>query len=215
MPEETSIGGNEIRFHSTLWTQVIEAKEGSRDALDRLIGLYWKPVYFFIRRRGHDVESAKDLAQGFFGALLEREFLDRVSPDRGRFRSFILASLVNYLSDQYDRTRAKKRGGDLDFQSVEADLPASGPTPEEAFQRAWARETVERAMDRLRLVTPPEDMILFTGATPPGMSVQERKQRFRKLKARLREFLRMEVAPTVESDQQAESEIRDLLAAIA
>jgi hypothetical protein len=58
-------------------------------------------------------------------------------------------------------------------------------------------------------------MALFSGATPPGMSVQERKQRYRKLKARLREFLRMEVAPTVESDQQAESEIRDLLAAIA
>jgi hypothetical protein len=74
MTDETAIGGDNVRFQPTAWTVVREAPEGSRDALDRLIAVYWKPVYFFIRRRGQDVESAKDLTQAFFGSLLEREF---------------------------------------------------------------------------------------------------------------------------------------------
>ena len=82
MPSETSIGGNNVRFQPTAWTVIRSAVDGSRDALDQLIAVYWKPAYFFIRRRGHDVESAKDLTQGFFGSLLERDFFARVDADK-------------------------------------------------------------------------------------------------------------------------------------
>src|SRR5438045_2374386 len=91
---DTSIGGAKRGFQSTLWTVVLTAKDPSsrdrRDALQQLIEAYWKPVYLFIRRRGNDREAAKDLAQGFFTALLDRNFLQYVDRGRGKFRTFLL-----------------------------------------------------------------------------------------------------------------------------
>ena len=108
---ETEMGGGCIRFQPTAWTVVREAKDGSRDALDRLIDTYWKPVYFFIRRRGNDIEASKDLTQSFFAALLEKEFIRDVSSDKGKFRSFLLAAATHFLSNERDKARAQKRGG--------------------------------------------------------------------------------------------------------
>lgn len=214
MRDDTSIGGSNVRFLSTAWSIVLEAKEGSRPALDQLIESYWKPVYFFVRRRGHDVEAAKDLTQSFFAVLLEREFLDRVSADRGRFRSFILACLSNFLSNERDRGRALKRGGGFDFVQAEIEMAAADPTPEQAFQREWARQVMARAMDRLRRRVTEEEMRLLSGDAPPGMPVDEKKQRTRKLRAQLRECLREEILPSVERDGEVESEIRELLAVL-
>jgi len=75
VPRETSLGGSNPRFPLTLWTSVLSAQAGRPEALDRLIRIYWKPVYFFIRRRGHPVEDAKDLTQTFFSVFLEKNFL--------------------------------------------------------------------------------------------------------------------------------------------
>lgn len=215
MPDDTSMGGANVRFQTTLWSVVRDARDGSREGLDRLLALYWKPVYFFIRRRGHDVESAKDLTQSFFAVLMEREFLGRVTPDRGRFRSFLLASLVHFLSDEYDRARAAKRGGDYDFVAAEADLASAEPAPDEAYNRQWAREIVSRAMERLRSRVSADDMALFSGGGPADLSNEERKYRFRRLRQRLRECIMEELLATVESEREAESEIRDLFAAFA
>lgn len=211
MREETSIGGSDVRFRSTAWSVVREAKEGSRPALDSLIAAYWKPVYFFVRRRGFDVEAAKDLTQSFFAALLERDFLDRVSADLGKFRSFVLACLCNFISNHRAGAAALKRGGDFNFVAAETELASAEPSPERAFHRQWARQVMSRAMERLRGIVG-DELHLLTGEAPPGLSVQEKKQRTRKLREKLRECLREEILPSVERESDVASEIRELFA---
>ena len=208
------MGGPDIRFRSTHWTVICHAKDGSREALDDLLAGYWKPVYFFVRRRGHDVEAAKDLTQSFFAKLMERRFLERVSPELGRFRSFLLTSLVRFLGDERERAGAQKRGGQFDFVGAEAELASTEPSPEQAFHRAWAREVVQRAVKRLAEAVAPEDMALLSGAATSALTVQQRKSKSRRLRERLRECLREELLPTVHTLEQADSEIRDLLSAL-
>jgi RNA polymerase sigma-70 factor (ECF subfamily) len=214
MHGETEIGGENVRFQPTAWTVVREAKDGSRDAMDRLIALYWKPVYFYIRRRGQDVESAKDLTQAFFATALEKDFLKDVSADKGRFRSYVLAALAHFLSNEYDRAKAKKRGGDFNFVQAEAELAAAEPTPEQAFRSKWAMEILARAMARLRTETTPEDLALLTGGGRADLSVTDRKNRLHRLRVRLRECLREEILPSVDRAEDVESEIRELFAAL-
>jgi RNA polymerase sigma-70 factor (ECF subfamily) len=214
MVEETEIGGGNIRFQPTAWTVVREAKDGSRGAMDRLISLYWKPVYFYIRRRGQDVESAKDLTQAFFATALEKDFLKDVSADKGRFRSYVLAALAHFLSNEYDRVHAKKRGGDFNFVQAEAELAAAEPTPEQAFRSKWAMEILARAMARLRTETSPDDLALLTGGGRTDLSVTDRKNRLHRLRVRLRECLREEILPSVERTEDVESEIRELFASL-
>jgi RNA polymerase sigma-70 factor (ECF subfamily) len=107
--DDTAIGGAKRSFQSTLWTVVLAAKDPSspdrREALQQLIETYWKPVYLFIRRRGNDREASKDLAQGFFTALLERQFLQYVQRDRGKFRTFLLTALEHFMADEHDRAQ--------------------------------------------------------------------------------------------------------------
>jgi len=212
---ETAIGGDNVRFQPTAWSLVRSAAGGSRDALDQLITVYWKPAYFFIRRRGHDVESAKDLTQGFFGSLLERDFFGRVSADKGTFRSYLLGALSHFLSDEYDRSRARKRGADFNFVQAEHDLASAAPTPEEAFRSRWAHEILSRAMARLRTETSSEDLALLAGAARPDLSVTDRKNRLFRLRSRLKEHLRQELLPSLESAGEVDSEIRELFSALS
>ena len=214
MPDETEIGGGNVRFQPTAWTVVREAKDGSRDAMDRLIALYWKPVYFYIRRRGQDVEGAKDLTQAFFATALEKDFLKDVSADKGKFRSYVLAALAHFLSNEFDRAKAKKRGGDFNFVQAEAELAAAEPSPEQAFRSKWAMEILARSMARLRTETSPEDLALLTGGGRADLSVTDRKNRLHRLRVRLRECLREEILPSVDRAEDVESEIRELFASL-
>src|SRR5260221_110830 len=127
---ETNTGGSGHRFESTLWTVVLSAKDpssiGRREALEQLVNAYWKPLYLFVRHRGHDQEFSKDLIQGFFAALIDKNYLQYVSRDRGKFRTFLLTAVQHYLSNEYDRARASKRGGgrtplSLDYDEAEAE----------------------------------------------------------------------------------------------
>jgi RNA polymerase sigma-70 factor (ECF subfamily) len=213
--EETAIGGDNVRFPVTAWAVVREARDGSTNALGRLISVYWKPAYFFIRRRGYDVEAAKDLTQGFFGSLLERDFFPSASAEKGKFRTFLLASLSHFLSNERDRSRAKKRGGDFNLVEAEQELVSSDPSPEKAFLGKWALEILERATSRLRLETAPEDFALLSGEGPPGLSSTDRKNRRFRMRARLRELLREEILPSVERAEDVDSEIRELFDALA
>lgn len=215
MTDETAIGGDNVRFQPTAWTVVRHARDGSRDALDRLIAVYWKPAYFFIRRRGHDVESAKDLTQAFFGSLLEREFFAKASADKGKFRSYLLGALSHFLSDEYDRASAQKRGGDYNFVQAEIELASSAPTPEQAFRSRWAMEILSRAMAKLRLEVSADDLALLGGQGRPDLSVTDRKNRLFRLRARLRERLREEILPSVDRVEDVDSEIRELFAAFS
>ena len=111
-------------FHTTRWMIVMKAAQsqaqGGQPALAELCRLYWYPLYIFGRRRGHSPDDAQDLTQGFFMHLVEHRALTGIDPLRGKFRSFLLASFQNYLSDQVDRIRRLKRGGDKEFVHLDA-----------------------------------------------------------------------------------------------
>lgn len=155
------------RFATTRWSLVLQAKDkGDPDgvaALAELCRAYWYPLYSFLRRRSRDVHDAQDLTQGFFSRLLEKDFLDDVQPERGRFRSFLLVALKHYVSNERDRDRAAKRGGGrreralelsaFDWESGESRYltePADYLTPERLFERQWALALLERVLMRLR-----------------------------------------------------------------
>jgi RNA polymerase sigma factor (sigma-70 family) len=131
---------------------------GSQEALAELCRLYWYPLYGFVRRHGHDSEEARDLTQGFFLHLLERKALTRVDPQKGKFRSFLLASLQKYLSTEAVKGRRFKRGGQIEFISFDVQgaedcyqLESGNTlTPEKIFDARWAMALLGQAMSRLR-----------------------------------------------------------------
>ena len=112
-------------FHTTRWTIVMRAAQnqtlGGQSALAQLCRNYWYPLYMFARRRGHSPDDAQDLTQGFFLHLLEERALAGVEPPQGKFRSFLLASFQNHLSDAADRSHRLKRGGDKEFVQLDAE----------------------------------------------------------------------------------------------
>lgn len=155
MAGETSIGGPRGTFPETLWTSVLSARDDGA-ALGRLVERTWKPLYYYLRRKGRDVEAAKDVTQAFFAHLLEKRLLDRVERGRGRFRSFLIAALEHYLANEYRLASAEKRGGgvaplSLDFAEAEhLYTPSLAETPEDLYTRAWAASVLAGALDDLR-----------------------------------------------------------------
>ncbi|MBI2931088.1 MAG: sigma-70 family RNA polymerase sigma factor, partial [Planctomycetes bacterium] len=207
---ETSIGGQANALPETLWTQISEAgtrdPERARAALSRLIERYWKPVYFFVRRRGASVEDSKDLTQGFFADLLERCAITRVDPARGRFRSWLLACLRHYLSDESDRARATKRGGlaqTLPLDGAESEYRDDATSPEEAFHRAWATDLLREAIASLD-----ERRRALLEARARGEPADPR--RVFEARAALKQALLARLRDTVGSAREAEEELRDL-----
>ncbi|MBI2931542.1 MAG: sigma-70 family RNA polymerase sigma factor [Planctomycetes bacterium] len=151
--DETAIGGAQRGFCPTSWTDVLRAGDpqapGAAAALERLIGLYWRPVYFFVRRKGRSVEDAKDLTQEFFCRLLERNALARADRGRGKFRTFLLASMEHFLCDDYDRGRVRAQARPFDFAAAEAQFRS-----DHSFERDWALALLERAFARLESENP-------------------------------------------------------------
>src|SRR6516225_9696669 len=132
--------------------------EGGQAALAELCRLYWYPLYVFARRRGHSPDDAQDLTQGFFLHLLEHRALAGVDRLKGKFRSFLLASFQNHLSDQVDRARRFKRGGDQEFVWLDAQEaeqryrlePVEYLTAEKMFDARWAVMLLAEVLNRLR-----------------------------------------------------------------
>jgi RNA polymerase sigma-70 factor (ECF subfamily) len=155
-PQDTDILGPRITFQKTSWELVRAARNA--EALDGLIRMYWKPLYFFVRQKGYDNETAKDLVQDFLTAALEHGTLLKADPARGRFRTFLLAALTNFIKD-WNRSAARlKRGGghallSLDFEGGEQEYShetATEETPEALFHRAWARELLAQCISELK-----------------------------------------------------------------
>lgn len=169
---ETSLGGPSRGFQPTAWTLLGRAKSrrpaDAREALDELLRAYWKPVYLFLRRKGHAIEAAKDLTQAFFAQALERGLFARASRSRGRFRTLLLTALENFVRDAHAAEAAGKRGGGwkrtaLDSAEAERALAErhAEDDPAEAFHRAWALGTVEAALGRLQRDAPPADFAIL------------------------------------------------------
>jgi len=210
-------------------------------ALDTLCQTYWFPLYAYLRRRGYDSHQAEDYTQGFFAGILERKGLQRADPKCGKFRSFLLASLKNFLADEWDRAHAQKRGGDKNIISLDFDAaasrydlePADRLSPEKLFDRSWALTVLTRAMDRLKAESASSDkQRLFDGlkvylaaerdavsyrdvAGELDMTEGAVKVAVHRLRRRYRELVREEIAQTVTTEAQVDEEIRDLFAALA
>ena len=149
-------------FHTTRWTIVMKAAQsqaqGGQAALADLCRVYWYPLYIFARRRGHSPDDAQDLTQSFFLHLLERRALSGVDRLKGKFRSFLLASFQNHLSDAADRARRLKRGGGKEFIELDAEEaeeryrhePVESLTAEKIFDARWAMTVLGEALKKLR-----------------------------------------------------------------
>jgi RNA polymerase sigma-70 factor (ECF subfamily) len=233
------------RFETTQWTVVLAAADGddreARQALAALCQSYWPPVYAYLRARGFEREEAEDLTQGFFTRLIEKDALRHARRERGRFRSFLLASLKHYLANEWDRERAKKRGGGqsplrLEPEAVERRLPvepATWTTPEDVFLRHWALTVLERAMASLGAEMRRrgqeaqfgalKDLLTGEGGGARYRDVAVRlhttegavKVRVHRLRRRFGELLRDEVAGGVSSPAEVEEELTALLGAVA
>ncbi len=219
------MGSPAVRFGETLWSTVLKARDRSPSALGRVAHAYWKPVYFFVRRRGRSVEDAKDLTQGFFASLLERDALAGVDPRRGKFRTFLLACLDRYLSNERERAAARKRGAGkapLDLREAERELTSRADTPEEAFERGWRADVLARAFERMR-GAPHFDA--FALAMSEGLGPSEIAARLRlkpkdaenailRARSRYRELVLAEIRLDVETRAEAEEELARILETI-
>src|SRR4051812_31497017 len=133
---ETSIGGAGREFPNTRWTVIASSRssaEARAKALEELLASYWKPLYFYVRRKGLSIEDSKDAIQGFFAQLLDKEFLERLDPKKGRLRGYLRTAMDNFLVNRHEERSAQKRGGgkkvvSLDFDVDESHVPA-GATP--------------------------------------------------------------------------------------
>jgi RNA polymerase sigma-70 factor (ECF subfamily) len=234
------------RFPSTQWNLVLIAGEGSseesREALATLFRVYWYPLYAFVRREGYDSDEAKDLTQAFFTRLLEKRALKDCDQDRGRFRSFLLASLKHFLANERDRAHAQKRGGgtfalslDTLMQNGESRYrlePRSELTPERIFERQWALTVLNQVFSRLHAEVQengrPEQferlkpfLIGAEARTPYGQLAKELgttegalKVAVHRLRRRFRELLRDEISHTVSDPAEVQEEIRYLISVL-
>jgi RNA polymerase sigma factor (sigma-70 family) len=235
-------------FPTTHWSVVrIAAGQETQEAaaaMEALCRQYWFPIYGFIRRQGRAHHEAEDLTQDFIARLLDRDLIGRAQPERGRFRTFLLTALRHFLTNEWYRSQTARAGGDrrgavaamLDFreanerfarEAMDAEL-----TPEEAFDRAWALNVIERALASLReeyaasgrgalfeAVAPfvwgggkPEP--LAVAAQRFGMTEGALKVAVHRLRKRLREHVEELVAQTVEDTADAAAEVQHLVAAV-
>jgi RNA polymerase sigma factor (sigma-70 family) len=230
------------QFALTRWTMVLRAARGgphaeAAAAMAELCQVYWYPLYAFVRRGGHDTHEAEDLTQEFFARLLASDCLGSVDPDKGRFRSFLLASLKHFLANEWDRGRAQKRGGGrvivpLDGLRAEARYalePGHNLTPERLYERQWALAVLDSALGRLReeYVAAGKAVVfdgcrefLMGGETSQtyaqvgeklGMKEGAVKVAFHRLRRRFRTQLRDEIAQTVATPEEIDEEIHYLL----
>jgi RNA polymerase sigma-70 factor (ECF subfamily) len=243
-PDLPSVPAGAERFATTHWSLVLAARDRaapeSRDALAALCATYWYPLYAFVRRRGHDADQAQDLTQEFFVRLLEKDYLQVVDRDKGKFRAFLLAAFGHFLLNEYDRAKAQKRGGGrefipLDFEAAEGRYslePAHALTPERLFERRWALTLLDQVLARLRaeMVQAGKEQLYenlkvylmmdtsaesYAGlAEELGQSAGAVKVAVHRLRKRYRALLREEIARTVDGAEQVEEEIRDLFTAL-
>lgn len=247
MDQEELSGAESARrsFPTTHWSLVVNAgadsEPAAQTALETLCRQYWYPLYGFIRRQGRAHHEAQDCTQEFLARLLATGAMTAARPERGRFRSFLLTALRNFLTNEWHRAHAARRGGGeapfpLDFPDAESvfrhEPPDPALTPEQAFDRAWALGTIERSMGELRqqyeksgrgalftALAPlawGDDSVesLATPAAQLGMTPATFTVALHRLRQRVGQRLRADVAETVANDSDVDEELRHLIAAV-
>jgi len=232
-------------FATTRWTVVLTAGGSdttrARNALGELCQAYWHPLYYYARRRGYSVEDAEDLTQGFFARFLQRNYLEGLSSEKGRFRAFLLAALKHFLANEHDRVGRQKRGGgvaplSLDWQDADARYqidPADHLSPDKLYDRAWATTLLEQVIARLRqecasegkgqlfeqlkpfLTMGKSDIPYAQAAASLGLNEGAARVAVHRLRKRYRELLRQEIAQTLSEPGDMEEELRALFRAFA
>jgi RNA polymerase sigma factor (sigma-70 family) len=228
------------QFPTTQWNLVLIAGEGisqgSQEALASLCRAYWYPLYAFVRRQGHSPEDAQDLTQAFFARLLEKHYLRDYQRERGRFRSFLLASLKHFLANEHRSAGRQKRGGGATPLALDELIetgerryslePRSTLTPEKIFERQWALTVLDHVLDRVRQESeqfdrlkgfligdeariPYRQLANDLGTTEGGLKVT-----IHRLRQRFRELLRAEIANTISDPEEVREEIRYLMAVV-
>ena len=238
----SALGNTGVRrfvFATTHWSVVLMAghteEPKALNALEILCKTYWHPLYAYVRRRGHSPDDAEDLTQSFFAWLLQRQWLQRANEERGRFRSFLLTSMSNFLANEWDKSTAQKRGGGrvVSWQRLEAESqgawePADTFTPEQDFERRWALALLNKVMERLDAEFETDGkQALFETLKPcllgerdgqPYAALASKlrmtegsiKVAVHRLRQRYRQLLREEIANTVSQPEEVEEEMRHL-----
>jgi RNA polymerase sigma-70 factor (ECF subfamily) len=232
-------------FPTTHWSIVVRAHDGSesqaRSALETLCRNYWFPLYSYARRQGRSHHEAEDCTQEFLARLLANDGVAQARPDRGRFRTFLLTALRNFLINDWQRTQAAKRGGgreplSLDFDDAEQTYrqqPADpGLTPEKAFDYTWAQGLIEAAMADIRADYEKSGRGALFGALAPfvwgdatgealaapaarlGMNAHAFTMALQRVRQRVGQRLRARVAETVATEVDVDEELRHLIAAV-
>ncbi len=247
MSSLSGIGGNASggpdAFVTTQWSVVLTAQGASPAAdaaLENLCRTYWRPIHGFVRRDGIGPEEAKDLTQGFFALILERKDFQSVRQEKGRLRSFLLASLKHFMANERRDAAAIKRGGSrtlIPLDEIESYDPSEFDRSEMLsadllYDRRWALTVLERVFARLReesqrsanapllerlntlLSDEPDRPSQAEIAREFGMTENAVKQAFHRLRQRYRQVLREEVAHTVATPAEIEDELRHLIAAL-
>jgi RNA polymerase sigma-70 factor (ECF subfamily) len=233
-------GGREDRplFQTTHWSVVQRAKDKSMAALNVLCSGYRAPLLVWLRCRGQTPQDAEDVVQGFFAHLLQQEFLASVGQEKGRFRTFLLNALQNYVRDARDRSFAAKRGGgrlpdSLDETDEEGKLlhqPAAGTSsPDAAFDKAWAQAVLARCLQRLEEEAAPSghaelcralEPALFKDHDAPshrdtaaryGLSEENVRVVAHRLRKRLAGLVKEEILQTVTNERDWQDETRYLI----
>jgi len=232
-------------FHATHWSVVLAAGDthspGSDAALEALCTAYWYPLYAFVRRRGYGPHEAEDLTQAFFTQLLSKRALGRADPQKGKFRSFLLASLENFLNNEWDKSKRLKRGGGAElfsFDGISPDEryrlePVHSDSPEKIFERRWAEAVLEQVIVKLSkeyeqagqatrfealrafLLSNSKAVPYAEAAEKLGLSANAVMTAVHRMRIRFRELFRAEIAQTVATSEEVQEEIRHLLAALS
>lgn len=234
------------QFATTQWSMVIAAGRNdtvrSQAALGRLCSIYWYPLYAFVRRQGFGSADAQDLTQSFFARLIEKQDLAAVDRARGKFRSFLLAAMKNFLANEWDKVKAQKRGGgaknftSLDARTAETRYhlePADPMTADRIFERNWALTLLDEVLKHVRedyeadgkaalfdalkstLTGGKSDQPYAEIGARLGMNAGAVKVAVHRLRHRYRDALRAEIAATVTDPGEVDDELRHLFAALS
>src|SRR6266852_1006954 len=231
-------------FATTHWSVVMAAGDGesasAQRALETLCRGYWYPIYVYVRRKGYGPDDAQDLTQEFFAQLISKHHLRLADRNKGKFRTFLLATLDYFLAREWSRAHRQKRGGQFSFISLDQQTPeeryrlepADNDTPEKKFAREWALAVLKQAMDALEreceasgkgplfretrnLLSGDRDTGAYAGISQRlGMAAGAARMAVLRLRQRHSELLRAELAQTVARAEEVDEEMHFLLQAL-